>query len=379
MTIRYTISPYPSLLENMVVKIWEITNTSNGAEVFTQTLPQPHNTSVVITANGLDTITHKVGLYTASGTQLHFYDVQPTVDTVNIFTPIQFKIGDGQPDTPAVDTNAYTNVVMSGLTSSDYLVFRTGYGVLIEGTHIANNPLGGFTLLIGGDVFNADEEFTIVRQPKTVQTIVNDSVVAKWFGGFVTISSPTDYANTHLRKLISLSGQNAIFTFTNSVTPPIGYGFIFNNFEPFTIGQPDPKIVFNNADLKYNGATVSELSIPPQSTVGVVFDGTNWNCFINDIKIPTIVTGTILKVGNIAIGSVPPSPTIYSATFTPALTTDQYVVMGNLVSATGLTQDFNLKEMVLKNTIATTGFSLKITGGGILNEDVSYDYVVVKR
>ena len=90
MNINYAISPYPSLLQNMVAKVYEASSPfadvasfvileRNGAGV-----PTPgagHQVPVSISFNGLDKVTHIVALYTASAELLHNYDVQPTVDT----------------------------------------------------------------------------------------------------------------------------------------------------------------------------------------------------------------------------------------------------------------------------------------------------------
>lgn len=147
MVLKYHISPYPALLENMVVKIWEAANDNPGAEVQTIVVPERdamgvptpgagHQVPYTLTANGLDKVVHVVRMYSEiSAALLHEYNVEPRGEVVTIFDPIRFKIGDGQPLTPAANTNEYTNPLLDGLGNDDYLVHRNNYGFLFPDLH----------------------------------------------------------------------------------------------------------------------------------------------------------------------------------------------------------------------------------------------------
>lgn len=321
MVLKYHISPYPTLLENMVVKIWEAANDGLGAEVFTQIIPERngagvptpgagHQVPYTLTANGLDKVVHIVRMYSAiSAVLLHEYNVEPVSDIVTIFDPIRFKIGDGQPNTPAVDTDTYTNILLAGLGNNDYLVHRNGYGFLIPDVHYIADGANNKFVLDPPDVFNADEEFLILRKTKITSVVVNDSVVGKWFAGFVDVAANTNYSSTHLRKLIRFAGT-CTYTFAALDAIPVGYAFVFTHLGVYAGAGGVGTVSFLNAPLKWGNTTKASLDIPSFTEACFVYDGTQWNVvYFTDSRFanaaPTLQPLQVVGCGNFSVGDVP--------------------------------------------------------------------------
>jgi hypothetical protein len=320
MVLKYQISKYPSLTEDMIVKIWEAQSDGPGGEMYTQTIPEKNSSGVptpgaghqvinTITVNGLDTVVHIVRLYSAvSAALLHEYNAEPKNDIVTVFDPIQFKIGDGGTNTPAANQNTAVTPQLIGKTTSQFLINRNNYGILIPVIHFSFYPATGTWVLAGLDQFGANEEFAIILLPKAVNTVVNDSVVGKWFGGYVNVSSNTNYSSTHLRKLIRFSGT-CTYTFQSTDTIPIGYGFVFQHFGT---AAGSATIIFNNGTLLWAGSPKNNLILPRYCEACLVWDGLNWNVvyitessFINGGSgaIPNTIIGTgETLIGNMAVG-----------------------------------------------------------------------------
>jgi len=310
MNVNYHISPYPSLLEDMVAKIYEVNPDGTKSDLAMDiVLPAPHNTPQSISFNGLDKVTHEVRLYTdPSANLLHQYQVQPTTDTTNVYDYIRFEIGDGGANTPTAGSDDYTNPDMIGLQPADYVAIRSGQPQF-EGTNIINDAVnGGFSLAIPGDVFSGDpaEQWVILRKPQVITMPVNDSVVGKQFGAtalgpnmYLDVSSAVTYTAAHLRHLIRLAGPSAVYTFGALEVPPVGYVFRITNFGAGGTTTL-PEVHFDNAPLLYGGTTKNVLQLPLLSTIEVVFDGTNWNASIMDDKVinPAVsVVPTLLWLG----------------------------------------------------------------------------------
>lgn len=324
MVIKYHISSYPSLHEAMVVKIYEASNTTPGAEVYTETLPERNGAGVptpgagqqvksTITANGLDKVVHVVRLYSAvSVALLQEYNAEPTNDLVVIFDPIRFKIGDGGVLTPVANTREYVDVLLHGLTDNEYCVHRNNYGFLFPVTHYVNDSVNDKFVLNSPDAFLDGEEFTIFRKSKVITSVVNDSVVGKYFAGYVDVNSNMSYSSSHLRKLLRFTGT---FTYEFLVTDavPIGYGFCFQHFGN-TLGVG--KVKFSNAPLLWGTTTKSEIDIPSYHEAMFVFDGASWNVFFlcdsTWVNGQTINPGYVLGFGNVNVGDVPAGDPVYA-------------------------------------------------------------------
>lgn len=325
MNINYYLSPYPALTQNMVARAYEVDVNGGTSQVDEITIPERdgagvptpgagHQVPFHVFFAGLDDVTHEIRLYTAGGTLLHKYDKTPVKDIVTLFQPIRFRIGDGNPDTPVAGTNLYTNAALAGVGPDEYIAIRTGYGPVIEGIHIGNQPGGGFLLLQDGDVFSGDpaEEWTIIMNPQTVTNYTNDSVVGKQWGPtagnaniYVDVVASTDCATTHLRKIIRLAGTNAEYRFTNTYIPPMGYPFRITNMGTYTPGDPAPKVKFMNAALKWGNTTLAEIEVPLYSTYEFVWDGVQWNATMYNIPADTIPpAGQIIASGRYVMGDV---------------------------------------------------------------------------
>lgn len=74
---------------------------------------------------------------------------------------IQFVVGDGNTYTPVAGATTYYNPNLKG---RKLLVYRNGFGYMHEGVEYTINPLGGFQLLIVGDIMSVSEHFTIIPQ-----------------------------------------------------------------------------------------------------------------------------------------------------------------------------------------------------------------------
>lgn len=334
MTLKYQISPYPLSTENWTLKIWEASNDNPGAEVHTQTIPTDHDEITTITVNGLDTVVHVVRLYGAvSAALLHEFTVEPMTDVVTVFAPIRFKIGDGGALTPAAGTDLYVNSLLNGLGDDDYTVQRNGYGLLFPGgIHYSTDGPNSRFQLTAPDVFGDGEEFTIQIKPQVIQTPVNDSVVGKWFAGFVDVAADAVYSNTHLRKLIRFSGT-CKYTFQALDQVPVGYMFAFQHFGTAGTGT----VEFLNGPLRWPGGDVTSRTIPAKCEAGFVWDGTKWNVVYMvqstwaDVTTPQ--PGQTLGVGRYAVGDVPTGDPIYTVTHNLNIPGD-YLVFWSLESQT---------------------------------------------
>jgi hypothetical protein len=314
MVLKYHISPYPALEEPMWVRIWEAESDGVGAHVYEEELADPHDAPRTITVNGLDKVVHIVRLYTDSGTLLHEYNAEPKTDLIEVFDPIRFKIGDGGEYTPPEGTSVFSHPLLVGLADNEFIIHRNNYGELFPGIHYTNDEEGAWTLEQEGDVFNENEEFTIRLQPKVISTTVNDSVVGKWFGGFVDVSASRDYLATDLRKLIRLSGSPT-YTFPALGAVPIGYIFIFTGFGT---AAGTGVVQFLNAPLKWKNTTKTTFSIEDYCTAAFVFDGTVWNVVWITASAEAVgagpVAGDILGSGEVVIGDLPPNDPLYTVT-----------------------------------------------------------------
>ena len=311
MNIFYHISPYPTLLENMVAKIYEASSPNAEVQSFTileknssgvATVGAGHQVPNSVAFTGCDKVTHVVRLFTASGTLLHWYDVNPTEDVVIIFDPIFFKVGDGGTYTPTAGQPTLTNPAFTGLIATDLSIFQEGFRFLLP--WIEYTMAGTVVTLINGTNFEDAQGWYIFKKTKAVTTIVNDSVVGKGIGGFIDIVADTNYIAGHLRKLIRFSGTGN-YTFPVATSIPIGYNHVFTNFgtNPST-----PQINFANGTLLYGGAPKSSLVLPFGSTCWFTWDGTNWNCTVYQINTTLTASVEIVGKGSVAIGDVTHAP-----------------------------------------------------------------------
>lgn len=340
MVLKYHVSP-SVIDENFEVYIYEASNTTPGAHVAHQTLatgPGPgHPAPATLIFNGLDKVVHVVKMYSAiSLALLHEYNAEPKVDIVTIFDPIQFKIGDGNPNTPAGGQPTATTPELAGLTTLDFLIFRNNYGILFPGIHFDfDSGTGTWNLIQDGDIFNDDpvgEEFTIIMKPSVVSTVVNDSVVGKWFAGVLDFAANTTYDAAHLRKLIRHTGTH---WYEYDIDPPIGYGYAHINLGN-TLGAGSPHVLtikFTNKPLLWiDGTTKATLDLLPRQHAMFTFDGDNWTVvYLVDATFadnPAIVAGTILLVGSQNLGDIPGGDPLITIIHNGDITGD-YMIVGS--------------------------------------------------
>lgn len=388
MQLSYQISPYPLLLEDLVARIYEVA--SPNSEIDSIIIPEKNGSGVptpgaghqvinTITFTGLDTVVHRVKLFSASGTQFHEYDAMPTVDVTTIFTPIKFTIGDGGAKTPASGDISYVDSDMIGLTDDDFTVYCNGRGYLFPGVDYDNDgsTTGGFTFLGVGDIFGAGgvaEKWVIQRKPQVVSTPVNDSVVGKQFKGFLDVTSSVTYDPAHLRKCIRLAGASAEYVFGPSVVPPQNYVFRVTNFGSYASLATFPKVKFQNASLKWGNTTKTELPIPLLSTMEFCFDGTQWNVTKGDYR--AVNPGGLFPKfyqGSAAVGDVS-GDAIITVTI-PDQGYSSYHVSGTLTSAGSASFDNDVIWVVKDKTNTSFKLCLGETTGAVNN--VNFEYVII--
>lgn len=366
MVLKYHLSP-SAIDEDFRVYIYEASNTALGAHVAMQLVakgPGPgHPNPATLTFNGLDKVVHVVRMYSVdSNALLHDFNAEPKVDLVTVFQPIQFRIGDGQPNTPAAGQALCTRPELIGLTTLDFLIFRNGYGMLHPGTHYSFTPgTGEIELIQPGDVFSGDpaEEFTIIQLPRTVTTVVNDSVVGKWFGGFVDVAANTIYDAAHLRKLVRLSGSPD-YDFT--IAPPIGYGYAFTHFG----ADGTATLKFTVKPLKWlDGTTRADMPLKNGEECMVVFDGDFfWVVYLCQSKFVdgvAVAPGTILGTGRVALGDIPPGDPAIAVVHGLGIAGDYNVFLSWLTTAGNYGADNKVTAAWWHDTVGNKPNSFNVT------------------
>lgn len=337
MNVNYHIST-TAISEDFIAKIYEAS--SPDALIASTPVPAPHVLPFSVSFNGLDKVTHIVRLFGVTSGQLyHEYDAEPTEDITTIFDDIKFKIGDGGSLTPPVNTGAYSNPILIGLTIDDFRVWRNGYGFLYPNLHYGYSSVAGEISLVYPDVFGPGEEVLIQRKSKSFTTPINDSVVGKQFGGnstipemFIDVNSTVNYAPEHLRHLIRLAGANANYVFPVGAAIPIGYIFRVTNFGPYALITDLGKVTFSNAPLLWGSTPKTELDIQFTGTYEFEFDGTNWNCTMYNLAMANSGGGIVQK-GSFYVGPISTSDTLKNIPIT--YITVPYIVIGNLRSYNG--------------------------------------------
>jgi hypothetical protein len=373
MQINYVISPYPALPIDMVARVYE--SQAPLAEIDNVVITAPHIAPVAVSFTGLDRIPHIVRLFTVAGTLLHNFTIEPTEDLITVFSPIFFKIGDGAPNTPLVDTNTYTNTALAGKDNTNVQVFANG-ALRYPGLHYDTDLSGGFHLLQVGDVFEDGTEWMVLQVPEVVATPVNDSVVAKIFGGFVDVVNVVrNYGPSDLRKLIRLSGATGSYSFTSGVDVPIGYSHTFTNFAPYGSLNDIPIINFLNGELRQGNANTTLYPLPYGSVATFTFDGTFWN-LINYANTQAGVYARIVYMGSHNIGDV---ITQYSAAITiPTQVDTDYWIVGNLV---GLQVNIDFDNDVFFTTALPTTSNFVLVCREIQGyvQNLRFDYVILRK
>jgi hypothetical protein len=380
MYIKFSVKSYPSLFENMVAKVYESESPSaevgsfvlverNGAGV-----PTPgggHQVPVTVTFNGLDRQTHILRLYTASAVLLHQYDQNPTEESISFFDPIYFRVGDGGTYTPAAGQQSMTNPAFAGLAAEDLSIFQPGFAFLHP---IDDYTILGSTLNLVNTLFDNGQPWRIFRKP-VATAIIHDSVVGKGFGGFVDVSASVNYVPAHLRKLIRLSG-NVAYTFDNSALLPVGYIHKFTNFG---IESGLPQIQFFNANLLWGATPKAYLNLPFGSTAAFTWDGTNWNCIENDIKVSAVtvpISGDVIFAGSYTLGDVQALDNIFTVNHGLNITFPYRV--RSFLKGTQATWRFdnNCWHVYFNPTANSFRFSVQEASDGIQN--LTYEYELVK-
>jgi hypothetical protein len=388
MTIFYVLGTYPTLLENMVAKVYEANAPTaeissitilekNGSGV--PTVGAGHQVNQNVTFSGLDLVPHILRLFTASGTQLQEFNVLPTKDIVTLFDPVYFAIGDGGTNTPAIGASSYVNTALAGLTNGDLTIHRNG-ALQYPGIHFNASPSGGFVLVQPGDLFTNNEQVYIQVKPEAVTEFVNDSVVGKQWGPttgnaniYVDVANVSvDYAATHLRKLIRLSGNSGRYYFRAASAIPIGYPFRFSNQVGGTA-----IINFELAALKTPAGDVTTFNLASGQIAEFVYDGTKFNKTMECNSVPAgyAISGPYIT-GQYTLSTV--DSTISISGF-PDQGTTNYTV---LLSLEGYNADFNYHNDLgydIHNPSKTaTSFQIAIRSYGVPGAVVAFRFIIIK-
>jgi len=325
--------------ENFLVRVWEAASDGVSAWLDETTLvekngagvPTPgagHQVSEPVIFSGRDNVTHIIRIYGVTSSNLYAefrYEAMTALATV--FMPLRFKVGDGGPDTPAADQDTCTTPELMGLTTDEFIIHRNNYGDLHPATHFTKAENSDTWQLVNPDQFGLNEEFTIKRLPQVITTVVNDSVVGKWFGGFLDVAANTNYDAAHLRKLIRFAGQ-CTYTFQLADTIPIGYAFVFQNFGTPS-GTNTCTVQFLNGNLKWGNTTKTTIDLPLYFGAAFVWDGTQWNViYYYDSRVVNATTtpaGTVMGVGLHFIGDIAAGDPVYTVTHNLNITGEYHV------------------------------------------------------
>lgn len=367
MVLKYDIST-SGISEDFVIRIWEAIDKDNPVGfVYEQTLvekdsggiPTPgagHQVIEPIMVNGLDKVVHVLRMFGAvSNTLYHEANLEPRASSITGFSPIRFKIGDGGTYTPPVNTGVFgPHPSLVGLTTDGFIVFRNIVGALQPTNHYTFDGTAGTITLNEPDIFAEDEEITIQAIPGESNEIVNDSVVAKYFGPteanadiFVDITADISYIPAHLRKILRFNGA---FTYSFDDDVPKGYGFVFNNY-----GNPEATahIAFNNAPLKWGATTKSTIDLAAFSSACFTFDGTFWNVVYLVSSTGNTTAGSIMATGTLVVGDVGAGDPDYEVVHNLGIVGD-YMVLWSVMSI--LTNSLYPASRFYDNDISGTWF-----------------------
>lgn len=388
MEFKYLVSPYATLLENMVIRFWENTNLNpiayvkevilyekNGAGV--PTVGAGHQVQEWVHVVGLDKVPHTGKLYTASGTLLHDFMFEPSENIITLFQPIYFKIGDGGTNTPAIGDSSYANTALAGITNDQLIIHRSGT-LMYPGVHFNTDPLGGFNLLVVGDIFGDEEEFLIQVAPVAVSNPVNDSVVGKQWGEttgavsmYIDVTSSVNYLPIHLRKLIRISGSGA-YHFDSA--PPVGYPFRFINMV-----AGNPVVYFDVANLIQPGGDIASIIIPAGGIVEVVYDGTKFNLTHNNTAaLGAMPYATITHSGSQPLGNIPAGLGNAWSIGIPNQGTASYKVLGSFRSVVNTNGGYDATCIWDIEAQFTNSFTVRIREFGPASQNIIFDFVIIK-
>lgn len=385
MEIFYHISPSVNS-EDFIIKIYEAQ--APNAEIASQTILAPHTAPTSVSFTGLDKIPHILRMFGATtGTLLHNFDVLPKEGVITLFDDIRFKIGDGGALTPAAGSSVYINPVLIGLSIKDFRIFRNGYGFLYPDINYSFEPNAGKIVLTFPDVFGdpddttVQEEFLITIRPASVETVVNDSVVGKQFGGnstipemFIDVNTTVNYQPSHLRHLIRLAGANANYVLTGQI--PIGYIFRVTNFGAYASPTDKGKVTFDNAPLLWGSTPKTFLDIQFTGTYEFEFDGTNWNCTMYNVVQET-PGAQIVYAATVYLGVTSAVDQLYTIPIPFQTGISNYRVVGNIVGGSSDPDIDNDVMFVIANKVSTS-FDIMIRSISKLNKKLSFDFIIVK-
>ncbi len=353
MNIDFTLSPNPAYIGDWRASAYEASNPT--AEVAYQILPGPHSVAQAVSLANVDKVTHIVKVVQVStGFVLADFIYQPRDVDYEMITPLYFRIGDGQPNTPNAGTSSYRNTFLKDYPS--YSVERRNIGgTLVPGVEITLvNNTGtnqyGFDFIDPLDSFGVDEVFVIKFNPKPIKSAVNESVAGKWFADSVLITGNDSYAISHLKKLIKFRGSGTTLTYNlpDPANAPIGYVF---GFQAYGSGWTNHVLLSSTANCDLGGSIGNQFTLAPNNALYIMFDGANWiiitrstaamaksdNPVLNDTNTVATTVATkaladanrFIAAGKFNIGDVPAGDPQYVVTFSNPNSYD-YIVLWSI-------------------------------------------------
>lgn len=208
--IKFTISPAPGIANDLIAVIYN--TLAPGAEITRQVKNPPHAAPYDFNFPNLPDGTYIVKIHESPdgiilGTLRHDFWVSASINNVQAFNYKTFQVGAGRGAPyydPAHESTNYINPDLDGL---DYLVFKTGYGVLNLGTNIAQYPGGGFSLTDGSE-FYQDEVYTILISNLTQVTTGGGGSATSFPNGVISVAGDLAFTSTHYSKVLEVTAVN---------------------------------------------------------------------------------------------------------------------------------------------------------------------------
>lgn len=209
MDINLTISAAPSITDKIAIRVYSAAAPSVVVDM--QEFSAPHSAARNITFASLDPGVYIVNTYSTPGdpvvgTLRHSFIYDPTFQSADIKATEFLKMTAGN--------NQYTDNAWAGYDID--IVYRTGFGPLFPTDQISwvlngSSQVIGFQLSQIGDVFAADEQFTVSFKPKitTVSPVVTS---AKIVTSEEVITADEVLTSSQIGRLLRLQGVNPSFT-----------------------------------------------------------------------------------------------------------------------------------------------------------------------